>query len=173
MEIFFLIFIIILTFGIIFLHYKKNHLLNNLKDKEKAKDILNSLGKKGDYFVKLLNEKYPSDEGINLMVQRFNPKSLEEGNPFDKDMTYTENKGEKIVMCLRDSSNLKLHDENLLMYPFLHELAHLCDKNYDPNHGQNFKKYFNLLLKEANECGIYQAIDLSRPIKYCNMYIHN
>lgn len=173
MILIFLIFFCIILTLLIWFYYKKKISLINLNDSKKAKIIIKNLGNKGIYFIEKLTKKYPNDKGIQLLKKRFNPDTLEEGNPFEKEMTYTENKGEKIVMCLRNSDNLILHDENLIMYPFIHELSHLCEEDYNKNHSEVFKQYFKLLLKEAVDSGIYENIDLSKPIKYCNMYISN
>ncbi len=168
-EIIFLV-ILFLFFCIIYLQFNK--IEHKLPKSDEADNLILHLKTKGDIFVKFLLKKYSADEGIILLSQRFNPEKLYEGNPYNEEFTYTENKGEKIVICVRNSDNLQVHSENLVMYPFIHELAHLCDKNFDPTHGENFQKYFKILINEAQIIGLYKPIDFNKhPTKYCNMTI--
>lgn len=74
-----------------------------------------------------------------------------------------------IYLCLRDE-NGEYYPDNMLMYVFLHELAHVfCRKNIESDEGHNdpeFKSIFDDLLERAEEMGIY---DSSIPVlkMYC------
>ncbi len=163
---------LIFLITIIILIVIKMNVKKELPNSSEAMMMINDLKMTGARFVEYLKNKYPNDEGMILLSKRFNPNKIYEGSPFEDDFTYTENKGEKMVICVRNATNLQVHEKNLIMYPYIHELAHLCDKNYDQTHGDNFKKYFKILLSEANNIGIYKTIDFkNNPTNYCNMQI--
>jgi hypothetical protein len=146
--------------------------LDGYPNEDKALLMLHSVNKKAQGLIQQLEQRYPTDEGIKLLVERYQPDRLYEGTPGADDFTYTEDKGEKIVLCLRNAKTKELHTENLVMFPLIHELAHLCDKEHDPNHGDNFKKYFKILLDEATEMGIYLKENFERnPVEYCGLPI--
>jgi len=93
-------------------------------------------------------------------------------NDLDADSTsYSENKGEKIVVCLRDKAPPhKLVDVNTVMFVVLHEMAHLMTTTvgHTPEFWTNFKK----ILQDAVGCGIYQATNYAHsPVSYCGMQI--
>jgi predicted metal-dependent hydrolase len=90
--------------------------------------------------------------------------------------SYTVNKGEQIIFCIRsklidkyiNSSNI--HDKNLIMYVALHEIAHIACPEY--GHTPLFKDIFNFFCDEANKAGIYKKIDFkTTPMEYCGMTI--
>ena len=86
--------------------------------------------------------------------------------------SYTTNKGEQIVFCIRSIDPLHtIHDLNLIMYVLLHELAHVACPEY--NHTPLFKKIFRFICEEAIEMGIYVKIDFyTSPKYYCGMKIN-
>jgi hypothetical protein len=90
--------------------------------------------------------------------------------------SYTVNKGEQIIFCIRSKSIASLvsdnniHDFNLVMYVLLHEISHVACPEFD--HTPLFKKIFKFLCEEAIEMGIYTKIDFRRePKEYCGMKI--
>jgi hypothetical protein len=90
--------------------------------------------------------------------------------------SYTVNKGEQIIFCIRSKniSNLvaenNIHDFNLVMYVMLHEISHVACPEYD--HTPLFKMIFKFLCEEAVELGIYKKIDFRQePKEYCGMRI--
>lgn len=91
--------------------------------------------------------------------------------------SYTVNKGEQIIFCIRSKSITNLlksndiHDFNLVMYVMLHEISHVACPEYD--HTPLFKRIFRFLCEEAIEMGIYKKIDFaSSPQEYCGMGIN-
>lgn len=141
---------------------------------EKYKDavlLLNSIANSAEILVDHVDKKYPNHSGVQLLRKRYNKNNIYEGSPNDKDYTYTENKGARIVICLRNKK-MNFHDKNLVMFPLIHELGHLCDKEHNPNHGESFSKCFRFLLDEAIKLGVYQPIDfINDPQPYCGMII--
>ena len=89
----------------------------------------------------------------------------------DKYTSYTINKGEKIVFCLRSKLFEEMHDINTLMYVVIHEMAHIGCPEY--GHTPLFKIIFKFLLQESIKINIYNPIDYrSKPQKYCGMVIN-
>lgn len=141
------------------------------KNSKDASKLLHSVVEDATKLVKHLQYNYPNNEGVQLLVKRFNPNTISEGNPHHKDFTYTENKGEKMVICLRNQ-NMSFHDKNLIMFPLIHELSHLCDPNYDNSHGKTFRGCFKFFLDEAQKIGIINKPDYDvNPKPYCGMVI--
>ena len=84
--------------------------------------------------------------------------------------SFTEDKGRKIVMCLRDKSTGAVHDTNTLMFVFLHELTHVMNDRW--GHERYFWELFKVVLEDAVEARVYTAIDYKKnPVKYCGMII--
>jgi hypothetical protein len=136
-----------------------------------AVSLLNNIANSAETLVDHVSKKYPNHSGAQLLRKRFNKNNIYEGSPSDKDFTYTENKGTRIVICLRNKK-MNFHDKNLVMFPLIHELGHMCDKDHDPGHGESFSKCFRFLLDEAIKLGVYQSIDfVNDPKPYCGMVI--
>lgn len=92
-----------------------------------------------------------------------------------KDSQYTSysiNKGEQIVFCLRKKIlPNNIHDINLMMYVVLHEISHVACPIYD-NHGPLFREIFNFITRYAMKLNIYTKIDFSlEPVNYCGLLI--
>jgi hypothetical protein len=85
--------------------------------------------------------------------------------------SYSINKGEQIVFCLRSKLlNNKIHDFNLIMYVVLHEMAHVACP--EVGHTDLFKKIFAFLATEAINMGLYTKINFSADNKeYCGLTI--
>ncbi len=151
----------------------KEYLVQNLPDKKDAADLLAKLM---ESVWKVVNKaKTTDDEDMKRLAERFNPKSVQENVQNSSYTSYSENKGEKIVLCLRKKdSSFALLDEQVILFVFLHELAHLATKDTGPNGGHtkvfwaNFKKIITI----AHELGVYQPVDYSKePEKYCGIDI--
>lgn len=151
----------------------KEYLVRNLKDRQLAADMLSRLSQKLQRFAGHLQEKYPKHEGVVRLVQRFDPKQVSEGDYDSRYTTYTLNKGEKIVFCLRSrDGSERIHRENLLMFVSIHELAHIMTKSH--GHTQEFKDNFKFLLEEAVKAGVYSPEDFRRrPETYCGIQVSN
>jgi hypothetical protein len=151
----------------------KTYRVQNLPDKQDAADRISKLR---DNLETLINS-YKSDPSamadprVKVMVSRFNPNNFTE-NDIESDTTsYSENKGEKIIVCIRHKTPpYAFVDENTTMFVLLHEMAHLMTTTvgHTPEFWVNFKR----ILHDAVQCGIYTAVNYSRtPVKYCGMTI--
>jgi len=112
-----------------------------------------------------------ADHRISVMVERFNPNSLCENDVNSSSTSYSENKGEKIVLCLREKvPPYKLIDDNTIMFVLLHEMSHLMTSSigHTPEFWTNFKR----VLQDAIKISIYTPVNYAKnPIEYCGMTI--
>jgi len=89
--------------------------------------------------------------------------------------SYTENKGEKLVLCLRkkvpNGENIhEFHDINTLMFVVLHELTHIMNDRW--GHKEQYWRMFKFIVLNAVEAGIYIPVDYAKNSKvYCGMDI--
>jgi predicted metal-dependent hydrolase len=90
-----------------------------------------------------------------------------------KDTSYSENKGQKIVVCLRDKTNAPkypLIEKNTVMFVMLHEMAHLMTETI--GHTQEFWTNFKRILGDAVQLGLYTPVNYAQqPTPYCGMTI--
>ena len=149
--------------------------MQNLPNKEDAVRLMSSIRGK---LVKLY-EHYKGDIALSQdppvtrFLQRFTPDVFVENDMTSKDTSYSENKGQKIVVCLRDKKNppkYPLIDENTIMFVMLHEMAHLMTETI--GHTQEFWANFKRILQDAVQVGIYTPVNYAqRPTPYCGMTI--
>lgn len=85
--------------------------------------------------------------------------------------SYTVNKGEELVMCLRNPKTSKIHDIDILTYVMIHEISHVACP--EVGHTPLFKKIFaNLLEISMYKANILKKIDYSKfPENYCGIVI--
>jgi hypothetical protein len=140
---------------------------------KEAANLLASITQKCKNLVDYVDKKYPNDENVRRLVERFNPTTIQETLPTSEHTAYSENKGEKLAFCLNKKSNKNNHnliDENTLMFVALHELSHIMTNV--TGHKQVFWQNFKFLLGEAKEGGFYTPVDYkNNPEPYCGMDI--
>ena len=136
-----------------------------------AADLLATVTQKLKDLVAYTAKKFPDDEKVQRMVQKFNPTKISETLPTSEFTAYSENKGEKLAFCLNKEKNgTKLIDINTLTFVAIHELAHIM--TVSEGHKQEFWQNFKFLLEQAKEANIYQPIDYKKnPEPYCGMDI--
>lgn len=150
----------------------REYLVLNEPDKNDASNTIAKLRQNLILLKDHLAKNYPDKEETNLILKRLNPDYISEGSPITGEITYTSNKGESMVVCLRNP-DLKLHNLNLLSFVMIHELAHIAQKDYDYKHSDKFIKIFIFLLKESINIGIYKYEDYRKnPINYCGMNLN-
>jgi predicted metal-dependent hydrolase len=133
--------------------YMYNNLINNNN---------NNYIKYKPYILKLKT-------GINNLIIR-------ESDENSKYTSYTVNKGEQVILCIRSKlinkykNNGNIHNINLIMYVVLHEISHIACPEY--GHTPLFREIFNFFCNEASNIGIYKKIDFKiTPMEYCGMTI--
>ena len=151
------------------------YLVRNLPDKEKAAKILSQIRNRLTKLVNYLNTNIDSykkrKEGIQRMKKNYRPNNISESSPGNAYTSYSINKGEKIVFCIRskDSKNT-LVDINTMMFVAIHELAHIMTKSV--GHTPEFWDNMKFLLKVGIDIGIYEKQDFNKnPVDYCGTKI--
>jgi len=111
------------------------------------------------------------NEDINRLIKNFNSDAFSETTPDSKYTSYSVNKGEKVVFCLRDKKEgEKLVKQNIMTFVSIHEMAHLMTKSI--GHTEDFWNNMKLLLKISVDNGIYKNIDFNKkPEPYCGITI--
>jgi predicted metal-dependent hydrolase len=150
---------------------KRFYLVRNTKDSQKAADMLSSLSLKLTSVVDSLLEKYPNDPRTKRLKKRFNPDKISESSYNSEHTSYSVNKGEKIVFCLRHKDKKQeLHDMNTIMFVALHELAHLMTNSI--GHTKEFWDNFRFILKHSIQYGYYSKQNFrNKPVRYCGTMI--
>lgn len=149
----------------------KEYRVRKLEDKSHACELLASTHDKLLSICNHLHNKYPKDKRVKKLMRRFPYTSLCESEGSSSQTSYSINKGEKIVLCMRSKNGSnKLVDPNLLLFVALHELAHIMTNSI--GHKTEFWDNFKFLLKESQENGYYQCINFSsNPQKYCGISV--
>ena len=89
---------------------------------------------------------------IQMLLTRFNPDNISESTYNDKYTSYSVNKGEKVIFCIREkngSDKNKIINVNTLMFVAIHELAHIMTTSI--GHGDDFWNNMRYLLSVAIE----------------------
>jgi hypothetical protein len=138
---------------------------------ELAANLLASVTQKLKDLVIYCAKKFPDNENVQRMVQKFNPTKISETLPTSEYTAYSENKGEKLAFCLNKEKNgTKLIDINTLTFVAIHELAHIM--TFSEGHKQEFWQNFKFLLEQAKASKIYEPVDYKKnPEPYCGMDI--
>lgn len=152
----------------------------NVQDLPHKHDAADMLAKVKSNIVKVIeyykHDEFISDTPARLLVERYKPHAIMENSVTSSDTSYSENKGEKIVLCMRDKTappDYPLVDFNTMMFVTLHELAHLMTEGMDAHkHTREFWANFRRLLEDASKIGVYTPINYSKnPVPYCGMTI--
>lgn len=152
----------------------REYLVRDVEDKTRAADTLAKIRKNmfklRDYLV-ANKDKYPEyAQYIEQLDRNINDVIINESSSDSSYTSYSVNKGEQIVYCIRSKYDGTIHGLNLIMYVALHEMAHVACPEY--GHGDLFKKIFAFLTNRGIEIGIYKKIDFyERPTEYCGMII--
>jgi hypothetical protein len=149
----------------------REYLVRNLSDKQEAAQLLADVTRNMQHLVQHMCAKYPEDPRSKQLYENFNPSSISEGSPDSGYTSYSVNKGEKIILCLRQKDG-KFVKINTILYVAIHELGHLMTS--DIGHTDAFWKNFKFLLNEAIFIKIYTKEDYhTEPQDYCGIKINN
>jgi hypothetical protein len=153
----------------------KEYWVRNVKDKSIAANTLATIKiniqKLVTYFKDNKSLFKKDTEYIKNLIDRTKEINIMETPSDEEHTSYTINKGEKIVLCLRSKFLNNIHDMNTIMYVVIHELAHVACPEY--GHTPLFKKIFIFLLKQSEKINIYKSIDYRiKPQDYCGMTIN-
>ena len=147
--------------------------VQNLADRQAASERMAEIRENLEKLVRHYRDDPATlgDPRVRVLCERFNPENLCE-NDIDSDSTsYSENKGERIVVCLRDKAPpFALADTNTVMFVILHEMAHLMTTTV--GHTPEFWTNFRRILQDASSIQIYTPVNYARtPTAYCGMTI--
>jgi predicted metal-dependent hydrolase len=147
------------------------YLVRNVEDKAKAANLLAAIRQKLERVIDYLVKKYPDQDNVARLKTKFRPENIEESEAGSKYTSYSVNKGEKIVFCVRSKDKeARLEDENLLVFVALHEVGHVM--TLSTGHTDEFWDNFRFLLKESIKIGVYKRQDFKKnPQKYCGTKI--
>lgn len=177
--------IVILIIALIILFFIKNHygeveyvksseddryyLVRKLPDSQKAANYLARMNKKLAFLARHMIAKFEKSKDAQRLYENYNPDAISEGSASTGYTSYSVNKGEKIVLCIRQD-NQDFVDENVVLYVAIHELAHIMTKEI--GHTETFSRNFKFLLEEAIALGLYKKIDFNKhPQNYCGIKI--
>jgi hypothetical protein len=137
-------------------------------DSAAAADLIAQVREKLILLVNHMYKTSPSNPKVIRLKKNFNPDVLKEGIDNPSYTSYTVNKGEEIILCLRTDG--KLVDINVLTFVCIHELSHIGNETV--GHDTPFWDFFKELLIEAINIGVYIKYDYKKmPVKYCGMMI--
>lgn len=154
------------------------YLVRDLPDKEEASNLLATINKNifvlTNYLYDNRNDKYKEYlPYIEQLHRRIKNVIIIESSGDSVYTSYTINKGEQIIFCLRSrKAKDELHELNLIMYVVLHEISHIACPEY--NHTPLFIKIFTFFTTVAIELGLYKKINFDEnPTEYCGLIIPN
>jgi predicted metal-dependent hydrolase len=150
---------------------QQSYLVQSLPDKQAAADLIARIRGKLEQFVDHLKKNFSDDVRVERIQENFRSDKISEGSENSKYTSYSINKGEKIVLCIRSKDQQKkLVDLNTMMFVVLHELAHIATKSI--GHTPEFWDNFKWILKEAVNTGVYKSQDFNnKPVEYCGIQI--
>lgn len=152
------------------------YLVRDLPDKQMASNMLARIKMNLSILVNELNNKKNTEyieykPYIEQLYDKFDKIVINESSEDSIYTSYSVNKGEQIVFCLRSKINKNdIHPINLVMYVALHEISHVACPEY--GHTLLFKKIFAFFTTVAIKINIYQYIKFSeQPTEYCGLTI--
>jgi predicted metal-dependent hydrolase len=180
------IIVIIVSLLCFFLHYEskyseltyvtssidnKKYLVRNRDDKQQAADLLAKVRQNLDKLADYLKENHQDDIRVQRLIKNYKPEKISESIPKANYTSYSVNKGEKIVFCIRSKDEKEeLVSLNTIMFVAIHELAHVITKSI--GHTDEFWDNMKFLLKKSVKINIYKKHDYkNNPIPYCGTEI--
>lgn len=158
----------------------KLYLVNDMEDSQNAANILAKimiiLNKLVDKIITKYNSGIRTPDDITYIkyikkIQTKLPTVKISETPFHSNYTsYSINKGEELVFCIRNKKTKRIHKFNELLYVAIHEIAHIgCP---EIGHGNLFTQINLYLLKKAVCFNLYKYIDYYQNNQdYCGMIL--
>ena len=145
-----------------------NYYVQDKEDAQEAANLIAKIKEKLKLLLFHLEKSYPNDNRVKLLKKNYRENDLKEGIDDPKYTSYSVNKGEQIILCLRNNNNLM--DINTMMFVVLHEMGHLSSETI--GHTDEFWSNFKWILEESINIGIYIKQDFNKkPIEYCGVSI--
>ena len=148
----------------------RRYLVQKKPDSQEAADYLADVNRDLVHLIQHLVAKHPGDETCLRLFRAFDPSAVSEGSPNSGFTSFSINKGEKVILCIRQKEDDSFVDKNVLLYVAVHELSHLATAEL--GHEPVFWNNFRFLLAEAISIGIYKKVDFDNdPEDYCGIQI--
>ena len=170
----------------ILLDNKNKYLVRNLPDKKEAAETLDKIKKNlndlVDHILNDYNDKINKEslkdikkeyiDYVKIIKDKLKTVKIRESTNDNSFTSYSVNKGEEMVFCIRSKKDNKIHDINELMYVAIHEIAHIgCP---EIGHTELFRKINYYLLDYGKNKKIYNYRDYNeRPTEYCGLTLNN
>ena len=193
-ETFFIIFLLFFIIIFKYLYYTEvsyvetfdsnKYLVRNLPDKNEAAELLAKIRQDLLIFINSIlkdikHNKYDEDRNnklntnykyIKRIAKKLPNSIISESSGKSQYTSYSINKGEELVFCLRSKDTNKLHDINNIMYVAIHEISHIgCP---EIGHTDLFQEINKFLLEEAIHRKIYKYFDYANDNQeYCGILL--
>jgi hypothetical protein len=153
----------------------KKYCVRNRTKVHEAAHLLSQVTDNMNRMVEYMKINHPNDKRTKRLVNGFNANVITETLPTSTLTAYSENKGQKIAMCL-NKNKLKGEDElidiNTLTFVALHELSHIMTISI--GHKEEFWQNFKFLLENAQKANIYFPQDYKKQSQsYCGMTLND
>jgi len=149
----------------------RKYLVRNLPDKDKSSNMMAKIRENLVTVRDYMSTNHASDPRTDRLIKKFNPENIMETEKGSTYTSYSINKGEKLVFCLRSKDGKDtLTDINTITFVALHELSHILTESV--GHTPEFWKNFKFILTMSVKLGIYKKVDYSiNPKEYCGMKV--
>jgi len=153
----------------------KDYSIQDLPDKQGALDMINKIDEWVVRLIDSLLKEMGHLDAVQRLATNYNSDSLIEGDPLNKNnyTSYSINKGQNLIICLRSRQNLEVHNFTLISFVVAHELAHLASVSV--GHNKEFYKNFKMILSHAIKKGMFDInyFEMNEKVEYCGMNIYN
>lgn len=154
----------------------KGYYVQDRADKQRAADTIREMVNRLNRLILELHDRRDSFDKehrgyVETLYDQMDHIVFRESDEGSETTSYSVNKGEEIVFCIRSKTSGQIHDLNLLMYVAVHELAHVACP--EVGHTPLFFEVNRFLLREAAALGLYRVDNYhSAPQEYCGMTLN-
>tara|TARA_B110000908_G_C10117841_1_gene386200 strand:- start:187 stop:762 length:576 start_codon:yes stop_codon:yes gene_type:complete len=149
----------------------KKYLVRNDDRKHESANYMARVQKKIYILLEHMKSNYGDDGRVQRLLQKYNSDNICESMKNSIYTSYSVNKGEKIVICIKEKDKEETFiDMNTTVFVVIHEIAHIMTKSV--GHNKDFWDNMKFLLENSIKLGIYTKEDYKNaPKKYCGIMI--
>ena len=153
------------------------YMVQELPDKMKAVDLLIKLKNDLSTIAQKTLERAKDENNVEyigymqIINDRLNTVYIREVEKDSQYTSYSVNKGEELVFCLRNKQTHEFYDYNKILYVAVHEIAHIgCP---EIGHTKLFFELNRYILETAQKLKMYDYVDYNNtPEEYCGIQIY-